>query len=119
MATSPDPMDTVYRTLMGNYAPSTTAPRLRDAFTSSWDKALILRCRFNMRDCTCVPLRHQGSPPMTIQEAVNNAVEGGYHLHGTDGIATVYTGANNEYSAWTRTDNRKLLLSDPGRGNFP
>ena len=42
---------------------------------------------------------------MTIQEAVNKAVEGGYHMHGTDGMATVYTGANSEYSAWTRTDN--------------
>ena len=42
---------------------------------------------------------------MTIPEAVNTAVEGGYHLHGTDGVATVYTGASNEYSAWTRTDN--------------
>jgi hypothetical protein len=47
---------------------------------------------------------------MTIQEAVNTAVEGGYHLHGTDGVATVYTGANNEYSAWTRMDNHSSFL---------
>jgi hypothetical protein len=47
---------------------------------------------------------------MTIQEAVNKAVEGGYHMHGTDGIATVYTGANSQYSAWTRTDNHSSFL---------
>jgi hypothetical protein len=47
---------------------------------------------------------------MTIQEAVNTAVEGGYHIHGSDGVATVYTGANSEYSAWTRTDNQSSFL---------
>jgi len=47
---------------------------------------------------------------MTIQEAVDKAVEGGYHLHGTDGVATVYTGANSEYSAWTRTDNHSSFM---------
>ena len=47
---------------------------------------------------------------MTIQEAVNTAVEGGYHLHGTDSVATVYTGANDAYSAWTRTDNHSSFL---------
>ena len=47
---------------------------------------------------------------MTIQEAVNKAVEGGYHIHGTDGMATVYTGANSQYSAWTRTDNHSSFL---------
>jgi hypothetical protein len=47
---------------------------------------------------------------MTIQEAVNAAVAGGYHIHGSDGIATVYTGANREYSAWTRTDNHSSFM---------
>jgi hypothetical protein len=47
---------------------------------------------------------------MTIQEAVNTAVEGGYHLHGSDGIATVYTGANSESSAWTRTDTHSSFM---------
>ena len=47
---------------------------------------------------------------MTIQEAVNTAVAGGYHIHGSDGIATVYTGANSEYSAWTRTDNHSSFM---------
>ena len=89
---------------------SMTAQRMRADFTSSWGSALILRCRFNMRDCTFVPLLRQGSPPMTIQEAVNKAVEGGYHLHGSDGVATVYTGANSEYSAWTRTDNHSSFM---------
>jgi hypothetical protein len=47
---------------------------------------------------------------MTIQEAVDTAVEGGYHLLGSDGVATVYTGANSEYSAWTRTDNHSSFI---------
>jgi hypothetical protein len=47
---------------------------------------------------------------MTIQEAVDTAVEGGYHLLGSDGVATVYTGANREYSAWTRTDNHSSFM---------
>ena len=45
-----------------------------------------------------------------IQEAVNTAVEGGYHLYGSDGMATVYAGANSEYSAWTRTDNHSSFM---------
>ena len=47
---------------------------------------------------------------MTIQEAVNKATEGGYHIHGADGIATSYIGANDEYSAWTRTDNESSFM---------
>ena len=47
---------------------------------------------------------------MTIQEAVDTAVEGEYHLLGSDGVATVYTGANSEYSAWTRTDNHSSFM---------
>ena len=47
---------------------------------------------------------------MTIQEVVNTAVEGGYHIHGADGVATVYTGANRDYSAWTRTDNQSSFM---------
>jgi len=47
---------------------------------------------------------------MTIQEAVATAVEGGYHIHGSDGVATVYAGANRDYSAWTRTDNQSSFM---------
>ena len=47
---------------------------------------------------------------MTIQKAVDTAVEGGYHLLGSNGVATVYIGANSEYSAWTRTDNQSSFL---------
>ena len=63
-----------------------------------------------MRDCTYFPLLSEGNPAMTIQEAVNTAVAGGYHLHGSDGVATVYTGANSDFSAWTRTDNDSSFL---------
>ena len=47
---------------------------------------------------------------MTIQEAMNKAVEGGYHIDGSDGIETSYIGANDEYSAWTRTDNDSSFM---------
>ena len=47
---------------------------------------------------------------MTIQEAINKANEGGYHMHGSDGMATSYDGATNEFSAWTRKDNLSTFL---------
>jgi hypothetical protein len=47
---------------------------------------------------------------MTIQEAMNKAIEGGYHIDGSDSIATLYIGANDEYSAWTRIDNDSSFL---------
>jgi hypothetical protein len=47
---------------------------------------------------------------MMIQEAMNKAVDGGYHIDGSDGIATLYIGANDEYSAWTRTDNDSSFM---------
>jgi hypothetical protein len=36
------------------------------------------------------------STTMTIQEAMNKAVEGGYHLYGSDGMDTDYEGATND-----------------------
>jgi len=47
---------------------------------------------------------------MTIQEAMNKAVAGGYHVQGSDGGATSYSGANSEFSLWTRTDNASSFL---------
>jgi hypothetical protein len=47
---------------------------------------------------------------MTIQEAINKAVEGGYHIYGSDGMDTYYEGATNDYSAWTRKDNESSFL---------
>ena len=47
---------------------------------------------------------------MTIQEAINKANEGGYHMHGSDGMATSYDGATNNFSAWTRKDNLSTFL---------
>jgi hypothetical protein len=41
---------------------------------------------------------------MTIAEVLQKATEGGYHINGSDGMETSYIGANDEYSAWTRTD---------------
>jgi hypothetical protein len=46
----------------------------------------------------------QGEQPMTIQEAMNKAVEGGYHLNGADGMDTDEAGAHRACSAWTRDD---------------
>jgi hypothetical protein len=47
---------------------------------------------------------------MTIQDALNTATEGGYHIYGSDGMDTLYEGANSEYSVWTRTDNESSFL---------
>ena len=47
---------------------------------------------------------------MTIQEAVNKATEGGYHINASDGIETNYGGANSEYSVWTRKDNESSFI---------
>ena len=41
---------------------------------------------------------------MTIQEAVQTAIAGGYQMQGSDGGEIALSGANNAYSAWTRTD---------------
>jgi hypothetical protein len=53
--------------------------------------------------------KEQGNT-MTIQEAMNKAVEGGYHIHGSDGMDTYYEGATNDYAAWTRKDNESSFL---------
>jgi hypothetical protein len=47
---------------------------------------------------------------MMIQEAIDKATEGGYHIDGSDGVETSYIGANDEYSAWTRTDNDSSFM---------
>jgi hypothetical protein len=47
---------------------------------------------------------------MTIQEALNKATEGGYHINGADGMDTDYGGANSEYSVWTRKDNASSFI---------
>ena len=47
---------------------------------------------------------------MTIPEALEKAVEGGYHIYGSDGMDTDYEGANSEYSVWTRKDNESSFM---------
>jgi hypothetical protein len=47
---------------------------------------------------------------MMIQEAIDKAHEGGYHIHGADGMETSYEGANSDFSAWTRKDNDSSFL---------
>ena len=47
---------------------------------------------------------------MIIQEAVDKAVESGYHIYGSDGMDTSYEGANSEYSVWTRKDNESSFI---------
>ena len=47
---------------------------------------------------------------MMIQEAIDKANEGGYHIYGSDGMDTDYEGATNDYSAWTRKDNESSFL---------
>ncbi len=47
---------------------------------------------------------------MTIEEAMQKATEGGYHIYGSDGMDTSYDGANSEYSVWTRKDNESSFI---------
>jgi hypothetical protein len=47
---------------------------------------------------------------MTITEALHHATQGGYHIKASDGMDTVYAGANSEYSVWTRTDNDSSFI---------
>ena len=47
---------------------------------------------------------------MTIQEAVQTAIAGGYQMQGSDGGEIAFSGANNAYSAWTRTDTQSSFL---------
>src|SRR4029453_6753152 len=47
---------------------------------------------------------------MMIQEAIDKAKEGGYHIYGSDGMDTDYEGATTDYSAWTRKDNASSFL---------
>jgi hypothetical protein len=44
------------------------------------------------------------------QEAMNKANKGGYHIHGSDGTETYYSGANSEFSLWTRKDNGSSFM---------
>jgi hypothetical protein len=50
------------------------------------------------------------STMMTIQEAIHKAVEGGYHIYGSDGMDTDYAGATHDYTAWTRKDNASSFI---------
>src|SRR5437879_8820984 len=54
--------------------------------------------------------RKEKSTTMMIQEAIDKANEGGYHIYGSDGMDTDYEGATNDYSAWTRKDNKSSFL---------
>ncbi len=47
---------------------------------------------------------------MTIDEAIINAVKEGYHVRVFDGIEMYYSGANTEWSVWTRTDNDSSFM---------
>ncbi len=47
---------------------------------------------------------------MTIEEAITHAMHGGYHICGSDGVETYYSGASSDYSAWTRKDNASSLM---------
>jgi hypothetical protein len=63
-----------------------------------------------MRGCSSIPPNGKRRTDMTIEEVLKKATEGGYHINGSDGMATSYIGANDEYSAWTRKDNDSSFL---------
>jgi hypothetical protein len=48
---------------------------------------------------------------MTIQEAMQKAVEEGYHVKSLDGLDTYYSGANTEWSVWTRKDTESSFMA--------
>jgi len=47
---------------------------------------------------------------MMIQEAMHKAVAGGYHIASADGADIAYNGANDDFSAWTRTDTESSFM---------
>src|SRR5262249_50288717 len=47
---------------------------------------------------------------MTINEAMTSAVMEGYHVSSLDGIDMYYSGANTEWSVWTRRDNASSCM---------
>ena len=47
---------------------------------------------------------------MTIEEAITLAMYEGYHIHGSDGVETSYSGASSDYSARTRKDNGSSFM---------
>jgi len=47
---------------------------------------------------------------MTIQEAMKKATQVGYRIDGSDGVETYYSGANSEFSVWTRKDNDSSFM---------
>jgi hypothetical protein len=63
-----------------------------------------------MRDFSSFPPQGKRRTNMTITEALKKATEGGYHINGSDGMATYYEGANSEYSLWTRIDNESSFM---------
>jgi hypothetical protein len=42
---------------------------------------------------------------MTIEEAITQAMQSGYHINGSDGVEAYYSGAKSSWSVWTRKDN--------------
>jgi len=63
-----------------------------------------------MSDFSSIPPQGKRRKYMTVQEALNKATEGGYHIYGSDGMDTYYVGANSEYSVWTRKDNESSFI---------
>ena len=47
---------------------------------------------------------------MTIAEAIQKAADYGYRVHSLDGMDMYFSGANTEYSVWTRTDNLSSFM---------
>jgi hypothetical protein len=52
----------------------------------------------------------KGEQAMTIKEAIEKAVKGGYHLDGSDGMGIYDEGAHRDFSAGTRTENASTCM---------
>jgi hypothetical protein len=55
-------------------------------------------------------MRDEKRAPMTIQEVFQKAVQKGYHVNSFDGVDTYFSGANAEWSVWTRSDNASSFM---------
>ena len=110
MTTSPDPMDTVSHTL------------LREFHAIDERATLARRLHQLMGQCMPIeiPVQYERLYLLSLAgrgELTNDYPRSRRHRRRrrvpparSDGVATVYTGANREYSAWTRTDNHSSFM---------
>ena len=89
-------MDTVSHTLLREFHAIDERATLARRLHQLMGQCMPIEIPVQYERLYLLSLAGRGESPMTIQGAVDTAVAGGYHLHGSDGVATVYTGANRD-----------------------